>query len=99
MIDEIIYKSAGHVPRLPSEPWNRSSAWSGEFIARLNTATTAAIQSALKSFDELTAAANLTHAEKTEAYQFLMNDVLTEMQKFEESLRPRRAQIESFLKQ
>jgi len=76
------------------KPWNRSSAWSPEVLARLIAATNQAIQKVLDNFDT----ASLTAEERAAAYRLLCTDVTDGIAKFEESLRPHHVEVEEILK-
>jgi len=80
------------------KPWNRSSAWSPEVLARLNTATSQAVLRAIEVFKGAVDMASFTEEERAEAYRLLCDGVTDGMAKFEESLRPHHVEVEEVFK-
>jgi len=76
-------ESAGHLPRPIGAPWNRSSTWSPEVLARLNTATNLALQSVIETFNRSFDTARLSDEQRAEAYQLLADGVTDGIAKFE----------------
>jgi hypothetical protein len=79
--------SAGHLPRPANAPWNRSSAFSPEAIAVINTATANAVESAIQMINRALGEASLTDGQRAEAIQRLVAGVTEGIAKAVESLK------------
>jgi hypothetical protein len=91
-------ESAGHLPRPIGAPWNRSSAWSPEVLARLIAATNIAVEGVMERFNSTFDMASFTEEERAAAYRLLCDGVTEGIAKFEESLRPHHVEVEELLK-
>jgi hypothetical protein len=80
------------------KPWNRSSTWSPEVLARLTTATNMAVQSVIETFNSSFDTASLSDEQRAEAYQLLVAGVTDGIAKFEEDLRLHHVEVEEILR-
>jgi len=67
--------------------WNRSSAFSPETIAIINTATAKAVLDAIQIFESALGDVALTEEQRTEAIQLLVAGVTDGIAKFVETLK------------
>jgi hypothetical protein len=80
-------ESCGHLPRPIGAPWNRSSAFSPEVLATLNTATNMAVQNAIQIFEREIDNASLSAEQYAEAIQMLAQGAADGIAEFAESLK------------
>jgi hypothetical protein len=65
-----------------STPWNRSSAFSPEQLAVITTATSLAIQNAIRIFEGTVDVSTLSDAQRDEAIRLVAEGVTAEIAKF-----------------